>query len=616
MEEEDGVSFLDGLISPDTRRRTREQTQPLVDVLCSPVCIRSTIVTVGSALLILTTLLISISLNQPVDTDYERMMESQSVPMWMLEHVTDDIIRIHLKTLSSDLMEGRGTGTRGEELAADYIASHFTTAGLQPAAENGSFYQAVPLASVTPVSPPPLLIGSLALNYAEDYTVSSDFLLPEVVINNTDMVFIGYGIVATAYGWDDYKDFDVSGKIVVVLANGPYDVSNNFLFAGDTFTYYGRWAYKLEQARARGAHGVVLIHTPETVGYGWQVVVNTFSGEQVVLADPPIDNPLQFKGWIDEEAAQALAQLHGDSLEGWLRAANSSSFTPVPLQTRMNLMITYEVRKFTGTNVVGRLGPAPEKGSKTVVLMAHHDHLGIRPAFGTSGGDQIYNGAVDNASGVAALLAAAYALGSLQQSQFVVTPGLLPVLPYRTILFVSLTGEESNLLGSTYFTSHPPCAVPLCGAMSALNFDITNVWGRTKDMAVFGRGLSKYMDELVDEAVKAEHVVLTANPTPPQLSYLFRSDQLTFALHDIPSITLGGGTTYEGKPSSYYQNVSQTYIAQHYHQPSDDYDPAWSMGGVIQQTRIMLRIAYRLATMDGVPQIDSEKLPPLTVTRR
>jgi len=352
-----------------------------------------------------------------------------------------------------------------------------------------------------------------------------------------------------------------------------------------------------------------LIHTTETAGYGWQVVVNSFSGEQVMLTDPPLKNPLQFKGWINEQAAEELAALHGTTLANWLRDANSTLFTPIPLKTRFNHTASFSVRFLAGTNVVARLGPEPEGDAETVVMMAHHDHLGIRPAAGTSV-DKIYNGAVDNASGVAALIAAAYALGALYRTQFVVAPELAPSPPYRTILFISLTGEESNLLGSTYFATHSPCAEHLCGATSALNFDIMNVWGRTADVVAIGYGMSTYMDKLVSRAAEEEHVYVVPDPTP-QLGHLFRSDQLSFALHHVPSITLSSGTHYVNQPPDYYYNVTEAYIADNYHEPSDEYNPEWSMTGIIQQTRIMLRVTYRLATAAPVPTIEnSELLPP------
>lgn len=247
--------------------------------------------TVGSALLILATLLIAISLTAELNRDYDGNVESQRAPLWMLDHIKDNIVRIHLKTLSSDVMEGRAPGTRGEAIATEYIASHFAIAGLQPV--NGSYYQTVPLASVDCISPPPLVLGPITLSYPDQYTVSSDFFTSEVAVINTEMVFVGYGIEAPLYNWSDYKGFEVKDKIVVMLVNEPFD--NATLFAGSTLTYYGRWTYKFEQARAKGALGVMLIHTTQLAGYGWQVVANSFAGEQVMLTDPPITNPLHYK---------------------------------------------------------------------------------------------------------------------------------------------------------------------------------------------------------------------------------------------------------------------------------------------------------------------------------
>lgn len=256
-------------------------------------------------------------------------------------------------------------------------------------------------------------------------------------------------------------------------------------------------------------------------------------------------------------------------------------------------------------------------------MMAHHDHLGIRPAIGSSSNDtdDIYNGAVDNASGVAALLTAAYALGSLYQKPNVVTPDLPAPQLRRSILFVTFTGEESNLLGSTYFTIHPPCDTsiygPACGAVAALNFDIANVWGPTRDVVAIGQGMSGLLDIVLAQATDDEDIVLVPDPTP-HLGHLFRSDQLPFALENIPSLTLSAGTHYLGRPSNYYQTVTQAYVAEHYHQPSDEYDPSWSMDGVIQQTRLMTRVAYQLSTEEQVPRIENSEIlpPPITASRR
>jgi hypothetical protein len=310
------------------------------------------------------------------------------------------------------------------------------------------------MTSITPISPS-LAIGSLTLNYIEDYTVISDVIQENVSIVDAEMVFVGYM---------DYKGV-VKDKIVVALVNEQ----SASQFAGDTLTCYGKWTDKFEQARIQGARGVLLIHTNQTAGYGWQVVTSSFAGEQVMLEDSQGLTPLHFKGWISEHAAHKIAELSGNSLDGWIQAASNSSFTQIPLQSRFTIHVNYNVRHFNGTNVVARLGPLPDADTQAVVLMAHHDHLGIRPAGGTGSNNTIYNGAVDNASGVAALLSAAYALGSFYTPQLVVSPGLLPAIPRRTVIFLSLTGGESNLLGSTYFTSHPPGDIPLSNVKFALN---------------------------------------------------------------------------------------------------------------------------------------------------
>lgn len=516
-------------------------------------------------------------------TEQARPITAMEVPDAVLAAIDTTSLRAHIEYLSSDELEGRGTGTPGEEQTVAYIAGHMQEAGLEPAGEDGTFFQAVPLLGSTPTPRGPLTFThesgeAIELDFVEDYIVSTDLEATEVETSG-ELVFVGYGIDAPGYDWNSFKDVDVTGKILVSFVNDPIATEEDpNLFQGDTLTYYGRWTYKQEEARRRGAKGVLLIHTIQTAGYPFTVLSGTASGEQIQLATPP-ENPLEMKGWITRERAEQLAQMVGSTLDEWFFQANERDFQPVELPITASVAVDYAVRTFEGTNVVGKI-PGTARPDESVIYTAHHDHLGIGEPDNT--GDRIYNGAVDNASGVAMLLDLVSAFSEA------------PTPPERTIIFLSVSAEESGLLGAQYYARHPH--LPLGRAVGNINVDSGNVLGETGDIVGIGAEKSEMM-ELLRAAAAEESMSVTPDPQPNQ-GLFFRSDQLAFARAGVPAVFVNTGTDYLGQPAEYSDQVKGEYRAQRYHQPSDEYDPLWPLTGLVQQTRVAARLGYQLAYSD------------------
>ena len=495
-------------------------------------------------------------------------------------------VRAHLEFLSSDRLEGRAPGTPGESLAVDYIAEQMKASGLVGAASDGSFFQPVPLLGATPKPQQPLTFtgngDTLRLQFIDDYIASTDLEASDVQTEG-DLVFVGYGIEAPAFDWDDYAGMDVRGKILVMLVNDPPATGDEpALFQGDTLTYYGRWTYKYEEARRRGAKGALLIHTDEMAGYPFTVLSGSAAGEQIRLATPP-ENPLELSGWITRTSAERLAEMAGTTLDAWLDTARQRDFTPQPLAVTASAAIDYDVRRFSGTNVLGKV-PGAASPEEAVVYTAHHDHMGIGVPDAT--GDAIYNGSLDNASGVAMLLTLAKAFGQAEAP------------PARTVLFASVTAEESGLLGAEHYVRHP--AIPMDQTIANINMDFANVFGETDDIVGMGAEKSE-MADLLGDAAAQEALTVTPDPRPNQ-GLFFRSDQLAFARMGVPAVFLGTGRTFKGQPESYYNDVVGRYNQERYHQPSDEFDPAWPMSGLLQQMRVAARLGYRLAYTDVRPR--------------
>jgi Peptidase family M28/PA domain len=497
---------------------------------------------------------------------------------------TRDILP-HIRFLADDLLEGRAPGSRGERLATRYIAAQMEEAGLAPAAEGGSFFQKVPLVGIVPRLPRSVTVTaaggkSLTLQIPSELVVLSGTQAPEARIDGAEIVFVGYGIVAPEYRWDDYQDADVKGKVVMVMNNDPE--SDPALFAGKTRLWYGRWDYKYQQAAKKGAVGAIIIHTTPSAGYPWQVVETSNTGERFEL--PAGDEPrLQQKMWATEEASGKIAALGGKDLAALRAAAETRQSRAVPLSVRFSLAMPTTVRHIDGENVVGLLrGADPALAREAVVFTAHHDHLGIRTP---KNGDAIYNGALDNASGVALMLAIARAAAAGER-------------PRRSLIFAAVTAEEQGLLGSEWYCRRP--TVPPGRIAANINMDSINNRGRTSDFGFIGHGKSS-LDAVVESIAAAQGRKVHGDPFPEKGAF-YRSDQFSFARLGVPAIFGRGGPTYLGRPPDWGRQEQERYERERYHQPSDQLDDAsWDLTGAVEDGQLLLLAGLRIANAPQLP---------------
>jgi Zn-dependent M28 family amino/carboxypeptidase len=512
-----------------------------------------------------------------------------------LRNMTADSLAAHIKRLASDEFEGRAPGTRGERLTITYLAEEFKRLGLAPGNPDGTYFQRVPLVGST-VDPSVELVfragpSKRTLRFGDDF-VAWTRRVTETSAIDAEMVFVGYGVTAPEFNWDDFKDVDVKGKVIVMLINDP-PVPNprdpttldEKTFGGKAMTYYGRWTYKFESAADRGAAGALIIHETEPAGYPWEVVRGSWSGEQfdLVTADKNMSR-CAAEGWITWDQARALFQMAGKDLQTLKKAAVSRDFRPVPLGVRASLTLRKKLRTIDSTNVIARRdGSDPQHRTEYVVFMAHWDHLGIGPEVK---GDRIYNGALDNASGTAALLEIAKAFSQLRPA------------PKRSLLFLAVTAEEKGLLGSAYYAQNP--LYPLEKTLAVINMDGLNVYGRTRDITIIGLGNST-LDDLV-KTVAAEQG-RTVRPDPePEKGFFYRSDHFSFAKRGVPALFTDSGIEYIGRPEGWGLAMRARYTAERYHKPQDEFDPSWDLSGAIEDLRLLSKVGYLVATGDRWPQ--------------
>jgi Zn-dependent M28 family amino/carboxypeptidase len=500
--------------------------------------------------------------------------------------ITTSEIDGHLRFLSSDLLEGRAPATRGGRLAAEYIASQLRAAGVEPGV-SGSWFQSVPVDVVTaePSSIRASATGraTATLRYPDDIVIWAGSATNASAATG-EVVFVGYGAAAPEYRWDDFKGVDVRGKILLVLVNDPPAPSDEpALFGGKAMTYYGRWTYKFEEAERRGAAGMLIVHTTERAGYPWHTVVGSWAKEQRMLPrDPKRPAPLGAQGWITDESAAALLRQAGLDLAMLRTQAATRAFRPIPTGITVDLSFRNTVQHLASENVVGVVrGRDATLNKEYVALTAHWDHHGIGPAVN---GDSIYNGANDNASGVADLLAVARAAVSSPR-------------PKRSLLFVFVTAEESGLLGSSYFAQSP--TVPATQIVANLNVDGGNLLGRTRDVNVLGDTKSSLGPQLA-AMVRPDGMRLSAD-LHPEAGHFYRSDHFSFAKVGIPAVSIGAGTDVVGKPAGWGATQDDDYTAHRYHQPSDEYRPDFDLTGAAQLAEIVLRFGLQLANAPGVP---------------
>jgi Zn-dependent M28 family amino/carboxypeptidase len=502
-----------------------------------------------------------------------------------LQEVNGAKIKAHVKFLASDLLEGRGVGTRGGELATEYLASQFAVAGAKPAGENGTYFQRVPLVGVTtdPESTLSAVSGgkTIGFRFNTEFVGASHRQKASERID-AELVFVGHGIVAPEYQWNDFKDVDVRGKVIVLFTNEPQP-ENPEVFKGKALTYYGRWTYKYEQALRMGALGALIVHTTPTAGYGWDVVRNSWSKEDPQVRLEPGKPALAFAGWVTQEAGDKLFGMAGKSVEQMLKAADSRDFRPVPLGIRLQVNLRLKTRPIESKNVVAVVpGSDPRLKDEYVIFTAHWDHLGIALAVN---GDTIYNGAIDNATGCGILLETARAWASLEQK------------PRRSALFLSVTAEEAGLRGSEYYGQHP--LVPLGKSAVDINYDAIYPWGRTRDIVTLGAERTTIWPIVQEAAQRYQYEILT-DPRPEQGSY-YRSDHFMLARVGVPAFSVKAGSLIYGKSPEYSDEMFRTYNTLHYHQPSDEFQESWDFSGVEQVARFGMLIGLNVANSDVMP---------------
>jgi Zn-dependent M28 family amino/carboxypeptidase len=492
----------------------------------------------------------------------------------------------HLRFLSSDLLEGRAPATRGGRLAAEYIASQLRGYGLEPGA-GGSFLQPVPIdvvgAERGTIRATASGRATAELRYPDDVVVWAGSATESSAASG-ELVFVGYGATAPEFRWDDYKGVDVKGKILLVLVNDPpAPASEPNLFGGRAMTYYGRWPYKFEEAERHGAAGMLIVHTDEQAGYPWHTVVGSWAKEQRMLPrDPALPAPLGFRGWITNDAATRLLAQAGLDLGRLRQQAASRSFRPVPTGINVGVEFRNQVQHLRSENVVGVLrGSDPALRDEYVAMSAHWDHLGTGPAVN---GDSIYNGALDNASGVADVLAAAHAAA-------------LSPRPRRSLLFVFVTAEESGLLGSEFFARNAP--VPVAKIVANLNVDGGNVLGLSRDFRVLGDTKSSLGPAFA--ALVGPRGWRISPDEHPERGAFYRSDHFSFARAGIPSVSIAAGNDYEGRPAGWGLAQADTFTARCYHQPCDEYRADWDLAGAAQLAQAVLDFGLSLANAPTVP---------------
>ena len=496
-----------------------------------------------------------------------------------LEKIDPEHIRAHVRFLSHDLLEGRGTGQRGGDIAAEYIATQFWLDGLKAAGDNGTFFQKVPMVGIAPATETTFELApnkgdAMKLKPLEQYVAYDQ---TQQVSNDIDaeIVFVGYGIEAPEYQWDDYKGVDVRGKVLLMLVNEPSSDDPNF-FKGRALTFYGRWVYKYLEAARKGAVGAMLIHKSDMASYPWEVVRNSNSGEKSFLkSDAP---QLKAAAWIQLDVAKQLAQKSGMDIDKMIADANSRNFHPVPLSAKLKAHMVSKIRPFSSNNVVAMLpGSDPKLKDEAVMYTAHYDHLGIRPEMP---GDNVYNGARDNATGCGILLELARVYAQAQAR------------PRRSVLFASVTAEEQGLLGSEYLGQHPPLAA---GKISLdLNYDDVPPLGAPEETEVSGAERTTFYPTV--EALAKVFRLGIRPDSHPEAGHYYRSDHFSMARVGVPAFSINEGMKFKGHNTEWGMQQAEEFTNKHYHQPSDEYSPDMDFTGDAAMARFGFALGWAVAS--------------------
>ena len=510
-----------------------------------------------------------------------------------LEAITPDGLLAHIKVLASDEFEGRAPGSKGEDLSVKYITDQFKKIGLKPGNPDGTYTQEVPLAGIKSEPRMSFVIGdkTMDLKFPDDFVASSARLQSEIKIAKSDVVFVGYGVVAPEYGWDDYKNVDVKGKTLLMLIGDPpvpdsKDPSklDNKIFKGKAMTYYGRWTYKYEIAAQKGAAAAIIIHETEPAAYPWQVVRSSWSKENFELDNPNKNmNAVSARSWITLDVAKKLFADSGQNFDALKQSAIAKDFRPVVLNAKANIAITQQIRSFKSHNVIGKLeGSDPKLNGEYVIYTAHWDHLGRHPELQ---GDQIFNGAIDNASGVAGIIELAAGFMKINPP------------PRRSVLFMATTAEEAGLLGAKYYAEHP--LYPLQKTLADINLDSMNVWGKAHDIEDLSLGFST-LDDLLAAAAKRQGRIAIPDSRPDK-GKIYRADNFEFSKVGLPSLYVGKGEHLLSRPETAPLR-SDEYDSTDYHQITDEVYPDWDLSGAVQDTQLVFEVGYEVANGDKFPE--------------
>ena len=527
-------------------------------------------------------------------TDSQPVAERQP-PLSALPKIDAAPILERTRVLSADEFEGRAPGSKGEELTVKYLEEEFKKLGLKPGNTDGTYIQKVPLVGITGTNTQPLTVAKGAqkqtFKWSDEVVAWSKHVADNAAIKDSEMIFAGYGVTASEFNWDDFKGVDVKGKTIIVLVNDPQvtDPSDpskldSKVFNGNAMTYYGRWTYKFEEGARRGAAGILIVHETGPAGYPFPVVQGNLR-EKFDLVTPDKNlGRAAIEGWVTLDAAKKILQMGGQDFDALKKQALTREFRPVPLGLQASIAIRNKMRTLDSRNVLGLVeGNDPTLRNEYVVYTAHWDHLGVGAPVN---GDKIYNGALDNATGVATLLEIARAFKAVEPR------------PKRSVLFLMVTAEEQGLLGSQYYSVTP--VYPLDKTLANINVDGVNQWGRTKDITVVGMGASE-LDDILAETAKEQGRTLRPDPEPEK-GFYYRSDHFNFAKQGVPALYVDTGVEFIGKPPQYSQQKRDEYTNKDYHAPSDEVKPDWDLSGASEDAQLLFGVGFRVANAAKYPE--------------